>query len=155
MHGYQLHETIETHLGHSVQLKKPTLYKLLNTLHEEGWLDATEAAGQRQQTRRVYNITDTGKAEFIALLKRSLSDYHPTDFTDHVAIAYLDYLPVDDVKPLLEARREKLVALLDDTHALPAHAGSLHLFIDHQRHHLQSEIAWLDGVIQQYSAKDV
>jgi DNA-binding PadR family transcriptional regulator len=32
MHGYQLHETIEDHLGNSAQLKKPTLYKLLNTL---------------------------------------------------------------------------------------------------------------------------
>jgi DNA-binding PadR family transcriptional regulator len=154
MHGYQLHETIEAHLGHGVQLKKPTLYKLLNTLHEEGWLSASEEPGERRQTRRVYTITETGKAEFIALLKQHLADYHPTDFTDHVAIAYMDYLSVAEAIPLLEQRRKKLAATLEQTQALPKHAGSLHLFIDHQRHHIQSEIAWLDSVIKQYQSKD-
>lgn len=155
MHGYQLHETIEAHLGHGVQLKKPTLYKLLNTLHDEGWLSASEEPGERRQTRRIYAVTDKGKAEFLTLLKQSLSDYHPADFTEHVAIAYLDYIPDAEVLTLLKTRREQIVALLDETQALPAHAGSLHLFIDHQRHHLQSEIAWLDTVIQQYQAKEI
>jgi hypothetical protein len=98
-------------------------------------------------------MTDKGDSEFMSLLRQSVPDYHPTDFTDHVAIAYLDYLPDAEVLPLLEQRREKIVALLEETQALSPHLGSLHLFIDHERHHLQSEITWLESVIQQYKLK--
>jgi hypothetical protein len=52
-------------------------------------------------------MTDKGDSEFMSLLRQSVPDYHPTDFTDHVAIAYLDYLPDAEVLPLLEQRREK------------------------------------------------
>jgi DNA-binding PadR family transcriptional regulator len=154
MHGYQLHETIEAHLGHGIQLKRPTLYKLLKTLHDEALLSASEEPGERQQTRRVFTITEAGKAEFITLLKQQLADYSPVDFSDHVAIAYLDYLPVIEVIVLLKQRREKLVAVLEDVQALPTHPGSHQLFVDHQRHHLQAELSWLDTVIDHYQSQE-
>lgn len=155
MHGYQLHETIEAHLGNGIQLKKPTLYKLLNTLHEDGWLSASDEEGERKQTRRVYSVTDVGKAQFLTLLKQSLADYKPADFTEHIAIGYLDYLSTAEAIALLETRHEKLAAILAETVALPDHGdGSLQLVIDHQRHHLQSEMDWLNKVIAQFKSKE-
>jgi hypothetical protein len=42
MHGYQINELIEVHLGTSIELKKPTVYKLLGNMLENGWISYRE-----------------------------------------------------------------------------------------------------------------
>ena len=149
MHGYQINEMIEAHLGSGVQLKKSLIYKLLGSMADEGWLTYTEEQEGNRPPRRVYSISDAGEQAFRELLMESLGDYKPADFLGHIAIGYLDMLSSDEALPLLQQRRQKIEALLDDTHKLGTHPGSHQLIIDHQIHHLKSELAWLDHVIAQ------
>ena len=38
MHGYQLNELIDAHIGTSLQFTKPTAYRLLQKMTEYGWI---------------------------------------------------------------------------------------------------------------------
>lgn len=149
MHGYQVNEMIEMHLGSGIQLKKSLVYKLLTQMTEEGWLTYTEEQAGNRPVRRVYAITDRGREAFHQLVRESLPDYKPADFLGHIAIGYLDMLPAEETLPLLAQRYEKVENLLQAAQALETHPGSTQLIILHQIHHLKSELEWLDHVIAQ------
>jgi DNA-binding PadR family transcriptional regulator len=147
MHGYQINEVIEAHLGSGIQLKKALVYKLLNTMTDDGWLTYTEEQQGNRPPRRVYAITEAGKSAFQQMVVESLADYKPADFLGNSAIGYLDMLSPEEALPLLHQRRAKAEALLQEARALGTHPGSHQFIIDHQVHHMTSELAWLDHVI--------
>jgi len=74
MHGYQINELIDAHLGTSIQLKKPTAYKLLEAMMKDGWITDREEQEGNYPTRRVYSITPEGNAAFQRLLREKVSD---------------------------------------------------------------------------------
>jgi PadR family transcriptional regulator PadR len=60
-------------------LRSPTLYRLLSSMLEEGWLsddweDPAEAAKERRPPRRYYELTDFGKARLGAVLAEAKTD---------------------------------------------------------------------------------
>ena len=61
-------------------------------------------------------------------------------------LAFLDEIAPAEALPLLQQRRSALAEELASTLAAPAHTGSVQLVLEHQRHHLSAELAWLDGV---------
>jgi len=148
MHGYQINEMIESHLGTGIQLKKSLIYKLLNTMTDDGWLTYTEEQEGNRPPRRVYTINEVGEKAFHQMLIESLEDYKPSDFLGNIAIGYLDMLPTDESLPLLLKRREKVENLLQAMLDLGTHPGSHQFIIDHQVHHLKSELEWMDHVIE-------
>ena len=148
MYGYQLHEIIDSHMGTGVQLKKPTVYKLLNQMADDGWLTYREEREGNRPVRRVYDITPEGKAAFLRLLRDNLATYMPAAFPSHIGLAFLDFLPPSEVLPLLQERRRLIEALLHNNQNLEPHPGSMQLVIDHQIRHLTTELEWLDTVIQ-------
>lgn len=148
MHGYQINEVIEAHLGTGIQLKKSLIYKLLNAMTDDGWLTYTEEQQGNRPPRRVYTINEEGKQAFRQLLIDSLADYKPADFLGNIAIGYLDMLPTEQALLLLLERRQKVENLLNATLDLETHPGSHQFIIDHQIHHLKSELHWMDHVIE-------
>lgn len=147
MHGYQLNEFIEGALAMCVSLKRPTAYYTLNKLHEEGLVAYTEEQEGNRPPRRVYGITPAGEAAFQTLLREELGNYRPTELEGDISMAYLDVLAPAEALTLLAQRRAGLVAQHTAITAVPSHPGSLQLMIDHQRHHLTAELAWLDELI--------
>ena len=79
MYGYQLNEVLDAHLG-SINLKKPTIYKLLDQMANDGWLAFRDEREGNRPTRRVYAITDDGIKTFHRILREQLADYRPADF---------------------------------------------------------------------------
>ena len=77
MHGYQLHEAIDSHLGMGVQLTKPTAYRLLSNMAEDGWVTYREEQEGNRPPRRVYAITAQGEVAFQRLLRENLANYQP------------------------------------------------------------------------------
>ncbi len=59
-YGYQMIEELKKRSDHTFDMKAGTLYPLLHTLEEKGWINAydAEAAGR---TRRYYHLTKEGK----------------------------------------------------------------------------------------------
>jgi len=147
MHGYQLHEAIDGHLGMGVQLTKPTAYRLLSTMAEDGWVTSWEEQKGNRPPRRVYAITPQGEAAFQRILRENLGTYQLSDFTCHIGLAFLDELSAEEALPLLHRRRAAMQDLVDSTRAHGEHPGSMQLILERQVHLLGAEWEWLDTVI--------
>jgi DNA-binding PadR family transcriptional regulator len=155
MHGYQLHEAIDSHLGMGVQLTKPTSYRLLSNMAEDGWVTFRAEQEGNRPPRRVYAITPKGEVAFQRLLRENLVNYEPSDFTCHIGLAFLDELAPEEALPLLHSRRAGMEELLESTRAHGEHPGSLQLMLERQVHLLAAELDWLDTVIaRQHDAQD-
>jgi DNA-binding PadR family transcriptional regulator len=147
MHGYQLYDFIENGLASCTDLKKPTAYYLLNKMAEDGWVTEESMREGNRPPRRVYRLTERGEAEFQRLLRASLSAKTPAFFPDDIGLAFLDILKPEEAQTLLLMRRTALLKEIETARSAPAHQGSLQLVIDHQLHHLASELDWLDQVL--------
>lgn len=148
-HGYQLHEFINRYLSTCTDMKKPTAYALLDKMAARGWItiDHEGREGNRPR-RRVYTITDAGEVEFQRLLRANLSQHHPVYFTNDIGIAFLDALPHTEALPLLRKRRTTIAERLDYLKTLQPPHESPALILDHYLWHLQSELNWLDTLLE-------
>ena len=151
MHGYQLHEFINRNMSSCVDLKKPTAYYLLEKMAEAGWINEIQEQEGNRPPRNVFQLTDEGEATFQRLLRENIATFHGTQFADDIGLTFLDTLPADEAKLLLNKRKEAIISALAQTETVPQHHGSSQLVISHLIHHLQSELKWLDEVIAQIS----
>ncbi|KAA3658756.1 MAG: PadR family transcriptional regulator [Chloroflexi bacterium] len=148
MHGYELHEFIENNLQMCINLKKPTAYYLLEKLEKRGYITQTEERQGNRPPRRIYHLSETGKAYYQQLLQQNLSSYLPARFGGSIGVAFLDDVDRKTAVSLLKQRHQQLSQSLSDAQQIPDHPGAFQYLIDHQRVHLQSELDWLDKLIQ-------
>ncbi len=149
MHGYQLHEFIEQYLSTCTDLKKSTAYFVLEKMKAAGWVSDETVHDGARPPRKVYRLTALGEQVYLQRLRANLAAYVPTLFPGDTGLAFLDDLPRAEALALLKQRRAALQAALARWQALPPHRGSLNLIFDHQRHHLQAELAWLEQALNQ------
>lgn len=147
MHGYQINEFIDAHLGTSVQLKKPTVYKLLGTMLDDGWINFHEEQEGNYPVRRVYRLTPKGEAEFQRLLRRSLADYRPVSYLGNIGIVFLDALPAEEAATLLRRQRREVDRLAEMLRSDEHHQGGFQLMLSYHRGQLNAELKWLDEAI--------
>ena len=95
MHGYQLHEFIDSFMQTCVDLKKSTAYYLLEKMAKEGYVTRTEEREGNRPPRRVYHLTPAGEARFLDLLRQNLATYLPAKFPGDTGLTFLDNLPTD------------------------------------------------------------
>jgi DNA-binding PadR family transcriptional regulator len=170
MYGYWLHEVVNHVLGPFHQLSWGTLYPLIRRLEQEGF--ATSETEQKHglfhhgtrtqaQARRVYRITEAGRARFLALMLdpgEYTRDY-PNLFA--IKLTKLGFLTLEQRLLVLQQYRGYLSHLRDywqsglseftnesegpavDASELPF---ILQLF-DHHLHTLDAELFWVDGQI--------
>lgn len=147
MHGYQINELIDAHLGTSIELKKPTIYKLLGAMVNDGWINFHEEREGNYPTRRVYRITPEGEEAFQHLLRQSLAVYKPISYLGNVGIMYLDTLPVEEAAALLRQRREEVENLTQVLRTDEQHEGGFQLMLSYHLGQLNAEKQWLDELI--------
>ena len=146
MHGYQLSEFLETHLGMFFDLKKGTAYNLLGKMEEVGWVTSREEKEGRRPVRRVFAITPEGESIFQDLLRKVLPRYQYPSFPGNVPILFLDALPPGEKMGLLKERRGEVK---DRLTALETHMDHVaHPLLDHRRRILQTELDWLGALIE-------
>jgi len=149
MHGYQLNEFIDTHMGPGVQLTKPKAYNLLKQMTEDGWISYTDEQQGNRPLRRVYAITPEGEVVFQRMLRECLADYAPAEFKSDIPLLFLEMIPAAEAVLLLQKRRQAIQDLLEpvrqysDNH----HEGGFQLMIERQRRHLSAELNWVDDLI--------
>ncbi len=149
MHGYQLNEFIDEHLGTTVQLTKPTAYRLLNKMADDGWITYSDEREGNRPPRRVFAITPEGEAAFQQLLRESLADFQPIAFTGNIGILFLHALPPQEALSRLQERRASVEGILEKVHVHHVHPESSRYMLLHQIRHLTTELEWLDEVISQ------
>ena len=155
MHGYQINEMIDAHLGASIDLKRPTVYKLLSQMEDDGWLEERMEESSNRPTRRIYAITESGRKAFVELLRESLAEYNPLDFMNHIGLAFLDTLPREETIELLKQREAHIQHYLEMVRNYDPHHGSMQLMIEYQIGHLEMELSWLNQVIRRLAADKI
>jgi DNA-binding PadR family transcriptional regulator len=156
-HGYQLNEMIDSHMGLSIDLKKPTMYALLKKMTDDGWITSRDEREGNRPPRRVYAITARGEKVFQRLLRESLANYIPPELHSDISIAFLDMLPRAEAVELLKKRRSLMAEIAAEysAHGDVSPGGGLNghqLVFEHQKHHFDSELQWLDRLIGRLEA---
>jgi len=146
MHGYQLADFLDTHLGIFFDLKKATAYNLLGKMEERGWVTSHEEREGRRPVRRVYAITPEGEALFQNLLRTSLPVYRPAAFPGNVPILFMDALPSHELEDLLHERREAVRERMVALKTQHDHVG--HPLFDHKLLVLKAEEEWIGGLLK-------
>lgn len=147
MHGYQINEFMDAHLGSNVQLKKATVYKLLTGLVDQGWIEYREEREGNYPVRRVYRITPDGENTFQRLLRQSLATYQPVSHLGSIGFMYLDALPAAEAASLLRERRRGVESLVRAMEADETHEGGFRVMLSYHLHYLRAELEWIDEVV--------
>jgi DNA-binding PadR family transcriptional regulator len=175
MYGYWLHEVVNHVLGPFHQLSWGTLYPLIRRLEQGGF--ATSETEQKHglfqhgtrtqaQARRVYRITEAGRARFFALMldPGEYCNVYPDLFA--IKLTRFGFLTPEQRLLVLHQYRGYLSHLrsywqsgqseFSDASMEKAISENelpfiLQLF-DHHLHTLDAEISWLDGQIASLTA---
>lgn len=148
LYGYQINEIIDAHMGSSIQITKPTAYRFLNQMAQDGWITFTEEQAGNRPTRRIYAITPDGETAFQEMLRECLASFAPANSHSAVSIAFMDSLPQEEALPLLQLRRKIIQEARDGLGIDEDHQGGFGMLITHQMRHLDTELAWLDEIIE-------
>jgi len=149
MHGYQINELIDKHLGTSIEIKKPTVYKLLDNMLSEGWISVREEQEGNYPRRRVYTLTLQGEAAFLRLLRENLTSYKPVSYMSNVGLVFLGALPVEESASLLRRRRQEVRTLVEKMFGHEELAGGFALMVSFHLSLLNAELDWLDEIIDE------
>jgi DNA-binding PadR family transcriptional regulator len=156
LYGYEIKHIIEDHMGDWTDIKFGSIYFALSRLSEDGAVEMVEeVADGGRPARRVYRITDQGRALFDRLLRRLWTQQRRTLYPLDIAMFFIDSLPAEEVRRCLEARIAGCEAALGH---LSAHedeqfqSGDIpkqgRYIFDHARMHMEAELAWLKKVAQ-------
>ena len=147
MYGYHLIDLAESHFNLIVSITKPTVYRLLDKMTADGWIAYREERVGNSPPRKIYSITPAGEEIFRDLLRQSLAEYLPTEFTCPVNLAFLSALPTEDALSLLEGRREKVQSLLQKLNESESSQHGFQLVFQHRRRHFEAELYSTEEVI--------
>lgn len=150
MHGYRLNEYVAHAMGPYTDVKRSTVYYMLERLERQGCVTQEPQREGKRPERRVYRITDAGRTEFFDLLREHLSSYERTYYADDIAVAFMDRLPTTEVRRLLIQKREKMQASLELLGGHPEtdeRGGSLRYLLHHSLVHLEADLIWVDGML--------
>jgi len=124
LHGYALAEALESGLGWTLGLSRPTIYAILRRFVERGWIEGEVVRDSRFPEREVYRVTPEGEAAYPGLLRECAAKVTEGTHPIVIILAHLDDLDEATrrltLESLLSARRHRLAAL----EAFPPHGGS-------------------------------
>ena len=149
IYGYQINAMIDTHVGPSLRLTKPTAYRILHNLADQGFITFREEKEGNRPTRRTYRITPKGEEELIRKLQESLRSFIPMENESAIGLAFLDLLPLQERITLLDIRRSAIEKLLDPLLESEEENGTFRFVKENRILHLSAELAWLKDIIRE------
>jgi len=149
LHTYELKKRMQACVGHFYKLSDGTLYPLLRTLEERGWVQSRVEAGEGHPDRVVYEVTSDGRAAFREIVASPLPESAGA-IHFYSRLVFFSYVDRDTAEQLVEQRRAQVLAeaSMIDEHAqrlvgMPEHLSLLDL----RKRQLTTELEWLDTVL--------
>lgn len=155
LHGYELKRILEEEMGDWADIAFGSIYFALGKLKDEGFVStgAPEQEGRRP-ARIVYAITDSGRAEFLRLLRETLGSADRPRYGIDTAVAFLDALPRAEAASFFRERIVRLEAALRflraheaEERARPGIPPAAAAIFAHSLFHLEAELAWSRQVL--------
>lgn len=149
-HGYQINDFIERTLCNVTAMKKPTAYLILDRLAAAGHVSVRSEQQGNRPPRKVYTVTDSGRALFYDLLRENLATVDRPTFAGDIGLTFLRFLPPAEALACLRRRLAQLDAQLAAQVAVPPHGPhlSIDLAIDHLAALRRAERDWLAATIE-------
>lgn len=158
MHGYQLGDLVDKRLNYLTDLKKATLYNLLNRMEAQALVTKTASRAGNRPERFTYQLTALGKARFDELLRANLQGAHAAYFADDIGLLFLSELPAAEARAYLAAKRarvEQNIAGMERAVAMHEPSTPAYYTLRHHLLHLQTERAWLDEIVNDLKKRSV
>jgi DNA-binding PadR family transcriptional regulator len=151
-HGYDLESVLQargvrewTSLGFS------SIYYVLPKLEQRGWV-RSERAGQQQQGRRTYALTEEGRAVCLQGVRDHLSSIEPWHAPVLVGWANSSLLPHDELVAILKERERGVRARRRELRRAQKLRSGSNLIVaamfDHGLRIIQAELDWIHTVIE-------
>ncbi len=154
VHGYALKRQCDRILGHFWQLNFGEIYRVLDRLAADGWIEA--AVGQPGSSRKIYLITDKGRQNLDAFILEPPTDV-PRPLRQEIAVKLL-FAGKERLPELIRLINSQRDTYLHQLHLLtvqrrrlrriPMDAFVLGLLIDGAEFSVRAEFAWLDHLCQ-------
>ncbi|MCE5202778.1 MAG: PadR family transcriptional regulator [Actinomycetia bacterium] len=149
-HGYELHEAFEALAGGRAlwDVKPAQVYTTLARLVDAGLVKRTASPGDGGPARHVHEITDAGRAEFVAWLGEGVhAEHHRDEFFLKLVLALTT--GAADPVGLIKTQR---TTLYRDLHELTARRAELvrsgdlahELLLDKAIMHTEADLRWLE-----------
>jgi DNA-binding PadR family transcriptional regulator len=156
LYGYEIKQIIEEHMSDWTSIAFGSIYFALDKLAEEKFVEKVEVEQEgRRPSRSVYQITATGREEFLRLLRASWQQFEREYFPLDICLFFLDSLPLEEVRNYLQARRSALQTALAYVQehragqlALPEVPALAAAIFDHTLVHTRAELDWVTGLLQ-------
>ena len=154
LYGYELKHIIEEHMGDWTNIAFGSIYFALKKLTDEGLVAqiGEEREGNRP-SRRIYEITESGRGEFRRLLEELWSSRGREYYALDIGLFFLSELQEEKRLPVIRERiaaYEALVMHLNEHErelkANPHVPPEAEAIFSHSRHHILAELAWLKEV---------
>ncbi|CDJ98986.1 Predicted transcriptional regulator [Microbacterium sp. C448] len=100
--GYDLQKQFSLSVGHVWHAPDSQIYPELRKMESEGLVEGEDQLRGERGTRRLYHVTPTGDAAFVAWMAAPL-DYQRVRDPAHLRAAYLEVAAPDDARAFLRA----------------------------------------------------
>jgi DNA-binding PadR family transcriptional regulator len=150
LHGYEIKQIIEEHMGDWTSIAFGSIYFSLAKLAEEG---SVERAGTEQEggrpSRTIYRITPAGEEEFLRLLRAVWREPERHYYAIDVGLAFMEALSPEEISDYLSQRiagLEHIVGHIEEHQAeqlareeVPRAAAAV---FTHNLAHFRAELEW-------------
>jgi DNA-binding PadR family transcriptional regulator len=112
MTGYDLKKFFDLSVGHFWTTTQSHIYKALNDLEEQGWVEKHTIPQEDKPNRKEYSITETGRAELRSWLTTPLPP-SPVREAWLIQLFFSHNSTNDEIAALLEARIQNIRQILE------------------------------------------
>jgi len=154
-HGYQIEQVIEDRgMREWTEIGFSSIYYLTKKLQKEGLIAAqTEQAAGRGPARKVYHLTEAGRAALRSALLEALTVPQPRYSSFLLAVGNLPGIPPVEAVAALQKYRDRLSERLAHVQSRYEAQKPLPYFVDAMFDYsltmIRAEMAWVETFIQQ------
>jgi DNA-binding PadR family transcriptional regulator len=154
LYGYEIKQIIEEHMNDWTSIAFGSIYFALDRLADEKYVEKVEVEQKgKRPSRSVYQITESGREEFVRLLRESWQQVEQQYFSIDICLFFMQSLPINEIKKYLQIRQSSLQAAGEHIQAhrnqqmaipeVPPFAAAI---FDHALIHTQAELSWIMGL---------
>jgi PadR family transcriptional regulator AphA len=117
--GYEIKKTLEENFGYFMDVSHGSIYPALAALLDEGLVSVQEVKQEGKPDKKVYALTDSGRAAFVEGLARSPARHRlRSEFL--TVLVFANFLPAQRLREVLDARTSEF----EQMHKLATDCGA-------------------------------
>ncbi len=155
-HGYEIRQELESWNAEQwANIAYGSIYFALKKMSEEGLIKVLEAKEEEKPGRILYEVTESGKKQFMDLLRKQWWEMKPIIDPFQVALTFMNFLPKEEIILALEHKGDALRANIKSmTHLIPVRAAEegwpRHITENFRlaTAHMEAELKWVESAIK-------